>query len=783
MTTRHWTLAGLSLVLVVSALAAEFNPVRRAPVSGGPAPDASGTQRVIVRLRTVASSVAGLSMTTKPTLQAPGTAAQLVVAIAAAAKLAPIAQRAQLTLKASRELQPGLLVMEFSPATSDEPLAVSLTRLRADPQVQYAEEDARRYPLAVPADPLFPGQWYLQNPANAPSAVNAQAAWDLTTGGAGIVIADLDTGVSYDHPDLQRSVRGGKVLPGYDFVSDVIIANDGDGRDSDPADPGDWVTSADVATSKFTKCTVEGSSWHGTRTAGIIAAQANNGTGISGLLWRGFILPVRVLGKCGGFDSDILAAMLWAAGIPVTGVPDNPFPARVENLSLGSTGASCPASYADVVNQLAARGVLVVASAGNEGGLVDIPANCAGVAAIAGLRQVGTKVGYSNLGPQVAVGAPAGNCVNVGAGQPCLFSIDTTSNNGATVPTTDTYTDQLNYNVGTSFSSPIVAGIAGLMLSANGNLGPAQLLARIREGAVSPFPVAADPAIPQCHVPLSDTDLQGSECSCTSATCGAGMANALGALSAALRPIAAVRLPASVSAGQNVVLRGAGSAAACGHSISAYAWSVLPGTVNPPAIMNAQTATATVVAPSSDAFTLRMTVTDDAGRQDFADVTVGPLSAISTAPASAAVFAGAAPCLAAISASIPVVVISPGSANVTVGSGTQSFLADVANTTNTDVSWQVNGVVGGNAAFGTISAVGLYRAPVSVPTPASVTVTAVSAADPARSASAAVVITTPAVPPAPVSSGSGGGGGAIDSPLLLMLSLAWLSARLRRRPQ
>ena len=152
-----------------------------------------------------------------------------------------------------------------------------------------------------------------------------------------------------------------------------------------------------------------------------------------------------------------------------------------------------------VISQLAARGVLVVASAGNEGGPVGSPANCAGVAAVTGLRHAGTKVGFASLGPQVAVSAPGGNCVNTSGG-PCLFSIDTTYNTGTQAPGSHGYTNQTNVNVGTSFSAPIVAGIAGLMAGANGNLGSEQLIARLREGATTPFPVSADPAVPMCHI-------------------------------------------------------------------------------------------------------------------------------------------------------------------------------------------------------------------------------------------------------------------------------------------
>src|ERR1700674_61649 len=246
------------------------------------------------------------------------------------------------------------------------------------------------------------------------------------------------------------------------------------------------------------------------------------------MAWSGWILPVRVLGKCGGYDSDILAAMAWAAGMRVTGAPDNPYPARVLNMSLGASG-SCPAAYQQIVDELVVVGVLVVVSAGNEGGPVDAPANCIGVAGIAGLRHVGTKVGFSSLGPEIALSAPAGNCVTTDAGQPCLFSIETTTNSGTTVPATNIYTDDTNFNVGTSFSAPIVSGIAGLMLGVNGNLTSGQLSARLQAGATSPFPVSSDSTVPACHVPAGPSDLQTRECSCTTSVCGAGMANAYGA--------------------------------------------------------------------------------------------------------------------------------------------------------------------------------------------------------------------------------------------------------------
>jgi serine protease len=371
----------------------------------------------------------------------------------------------------------------------------------------------------------------------------------------------------------------------------------------------------------------------------MIGALTNNSAGVAGLDWNSFILPVRVLGKCGGVDSDILAGMRWAAGLRVAGVPDNPTPARILNLSLGSSDA-CEASYRDVINELAARKVLAVISAGNEGTAVSSPANCPGVAAVAAIRHAGSKVGFSSLGPEVTIAAPGGNCVNINGG-PCLFSLDTTSNSGTTVPATNNFTDQINSNLGTSFSAPIVSGITALMLSRNANLSTEQMLARLREG-VRAFPasVADDPTIQTCHVPVNDQDFQLVQCLCTIDTCGAGMVNAAGSVAAAERPIAAVALPTVVAAGQNVSLNASVSAAACGRTLTTFAWTVVAPTTNPPSIIGADTSTAVVIAPTAGSITVRVAVTDDQGRTDFADVSVTPNNVTSLAPASA----GAAPC-------------------------------------------------------------------------------------------------------------------------------------------
>ncbi|HYM29612.1 MAG TPA: S8 family peptidase, partial [Steroidobacteraceae bacterium] len=540
-----WLAGTLVVVLTAPALLAQ------GVHTAAPAPRAA-TGRFIVKLRPSASPVGDMP-----------------------ARMGALARRAGVSVSDSRHIVSDIQLLRVQlpvgPASAEQTLA----RLRADRDVEYAETDQRRYPLAVPDDTLFAaGQWYLQS--EQPAALDAVDAWEVTSGSTGLVIADLDTGVRFDHPDLRNAVAN-RLLPGYDMIGadaqgNFLTANDGDGRDADASDPGDWVSSADTKNSLFSSCTVGNSSWHGTRTAGILGAITNNAAGIAGTTWSGWILPVRVLGKCGGYDSDILAGMAWAAGMHVDGVPDNPYPAQILNMSLGAVG-DCPRDYQQLVAELAAAGVLVVVSAGNEGGPVDAPANCAGAVGVAGLRHIGTKVGFSSLGPQIALSAPAGNCANSGANEPCLFSITTTTNSGTTVPSNNTYTNQISFNIGTSFSAPIVAATAGLMLAVNGNLTPAQLLTRMQQGATA-FPVSSDPGVPMCHVPASATDLQTSECNCTTATCGAGMVNANGAVQQALRPIAAIAVDATHASGASVVLDAGASAAACNSSLVNYHWAV-----------------------------------------------------------------------------------------------------------------------------------------------------------------------------------------------------------------
>lgn len=552
-----------------------------------------------------------------------------------------------------------------------------IARLRTDPAVQYAEPDQRRYALAFPDDPpndprfvagadavgQWEGQWYLHDPsAEAPAAIAATTAWK-TASGQNYVIAIIDTGIDLKHPDLGTYGKGGKLLPGFDFICDdqgvncsvpsasytYLVANDGDGWDLDPSDPGEWISAADLQRSDgFFKGCGGGpdqnqpinSTWHGTRVAGIAAALTNNGVGIAGVAYGSYILPVRVIGKCSGYVSDIVAGMYWAAGMSnsaLTAVPVNNYPAQVLNLSVGGR-APCSQTEQEAVTAITQNGHLVVAAAGNDGGPVDAPANCVGAFSVAGIRQVGTKVGYSNVSSTsspVSIAAPAGNCINLNTGypwtQPCQFSIETTSNDGVTVPANSFYTYALfspSYtgnvlnegNVGTSYAAPLVSGVVAMMVQANPHLNASQIVSRI-QAAATPFPVpATPPAGGVCHVAAlttdsagNYTDVQAQECQCTTTTCGAGMLNAAAALAQALAPQASfIATPGTAAIGQTVTLDGTASSAAAGASLASYHWTVNPDV----AISNASSPVASLKFPAFRPITVTLTVTDSAGRQN-----------------------------------------------------------------------------------------------------------------------------------------------------------------------
>src|SRR5262245_15352497 len=289
--------AVLALALTCAASIAadagrELNPVRRLPAAA----QARSPQRLIVKFRASAGD--------RAQAQSAGTGTTQDAAAA-------LAKRMGLTLRESRQIAGRMQVLRLEHTAGGESLDSMLTRLRADPEVEYAEPDYKRYAFAVPNDPLFPasqpdhpnGQWFLKNVEA--SAVDAQTAWDTTEGSNGVVIADIDTGVRYEHPDLGQASLGRRLLPRYDLIppdpSGPLTASDGNGRNADPSYPRDWINAADLNNAVFTGCDQSDSSWHGTRTAGILGALTDNDVGVAGMTWKSYLLPVRVLGKCGGY--------------------------------------------------------------------------------------------------------------------------------------------------------------------------------------------------------------------------------------------------------------------------------------------------------------------------------------------------------------------------------------------------------------------------------------------------------------------------------------------------
>ena len=594
----------LAELAVAPAWSAERGPLRRAPL----VQPAEAEARVIVKFKADSTMMRALAASRADRPRQAGA----------------LASRLGLTMRDGHALGAHTQVLMAKGIGSRELAA----RLMAQSDVEFAEVDQRVRAFAAPNDPRYltapspaAGQWYLRPPnPTFVSSVNAEAAWAITNGNDTLAVAVLDTGVRFEHPDL-----AGKLLPGYDFIggagsaTSIATANDGDARDSDPSDPGDGVVASDVGTIEgCNDADIGPSSWHGTQTAGLVGAATHNAVGMAGIGRDVKVLPVRVLGKCGGYSSDIQAAMLWSAGIGVPGVPVNPNKASVINLSLGSSGP-CSPLYQAAVNQVLARGVVVVAAAGNEGLTVGSPANCTGVIGVAGVRHSGTKVGYSNLGLAVSISAPAGNCVNDFSG-PCLYPLLTTSNNGTQGPGASVYTDGLNDpTLGTSFSSPLVAGAVALMLSANPALTPAQVLAALKSTA-RPFPATgAGPLVSACTAPT--TTAQDSECYCTTSTCGAGMLDAGAAVLAVAVVTANIGVASTaVVVGSAVALDGSQSRASGTASITSYLWEVTSGSATFTSATNASSAT--LMADVIGDVVVRVTVTDSTGRQASTSTTL-----------------------------------------------------------------------------------------------------------------------------------------------------------------
>ncbi|GHA89601.1 S8 family peptidase [Cognatilysobacter bugurensis] len=341
-----------------------------------------------------------------------------------------------------------------------------MQQIAADPSVEYVEVDQIMRPLYTPNDTHYAGyQWHY---FEATGGIKADQAWDVTNG-SGVVVAVLDTGIT-SHSDL-----GSNIIGGYDFISDAAMARDGNGRDSNALDQGDWAAAGEC----YSGSPASNSSWHGTHVTGTVAALTNNSKGVAGVAFGAKVVPVRVLGKCGGYTSDITDGIIWAAGGSVTGVPANPYPAKVINMSLGG-GGTCSSTYQNAINAAVNRGATVVVAAGNSNADTSgfTPASCSNVIAVASTTRTGARSSFSNYGSLIDVAAPGSD-------------IASTVNSGTTTPSTESY----SLMSGTSMASPHVAGVAALMIAkAGGSLAPSTVESTLKS-TLRPFPTSIDKPI------------------------------------------------------------------------------------------------------------------------------------------------------------------------------------------------------------------------------------------------------------------------------------------------
>ncbi|WP_027882861.1 S8 family serine peptidase [Meiothermus rufus] len=375
----------------------------------------------------------------------------------------------------------------YKAALDEAGTLAAVAALMARSDVAYAEPNYILKPFLTPNDPRYPDQWHY-------GAIRLPEAWDLETGSNSVRVAVIDSGVYKAHPDL-----AGRLLSGYDFVSDASIAGDGDGRDPDPEDTG------------------LGSDFHGTHVTGTVGAATHNNTGVAGVAWGIGLVPIRALSSGGGTLADVADALRWAAGLSVAGVPANPNPADIINMSLGGAVSCAPAStMQQAINDVLAAGKMIVVAAGNSNADASTftPAGCSGVITVGATDRSGNRAYYSNYGPRIDLMAPGGDIRSNAAN-----GVLSTVGNG-----------QYGFMQGTSMAAPHVAGVLALMKSRKSSLTPGEALTILKETA---------------------RPLSAAQCNRSSGTdCGAGLIDARAALDRLATSAPALSLsatPASLS--------------------------------------------------------------------------------------------------------------------------------------------------------------------------------------------------------------------------------------------
>lgn len=675
-------------------------------------------------------------------------AAVTVASAKSASRVQSLAARAGVKLRPADAVSDQSFHYQFDKLMNLAEARAAAARLQQDPAVEYAEPNVymRAMQAAAPNDPKWSQQWHY---GTGPGGANLLAAWARTRGSSSVVVAVVDSGIRPNHPDLQ----GARLLTGYDMVSeDLSLASvfgvspywftaDGNGRDSDPTDPGTYVTSAEISALPLSFVNAVGlvpqpSSWHGTHVAGTIAATTDNGVGVAGIAPNVKLLPVRALGKSGsGTLADITAAIRWAAGLSVPGAPDNPNPARVINLSLGGSGA-CGPTYQDAIDAVRAVGAIVVASTGNDSTIVGRPANCNGVIAVMAHAINGEPAGYTNSGVQTAISAPGGGCPFLSY-NPSTYACSasaadreevwSTYNLGSTVATTDDY----GAISGTSMAAPHVSGAVALMLSIAPQLVADEVKAVLQSSA-KPFP-------------------SNNVCSLSgnAGLCGAGMLDIGAAVQAVVNGLPGVTAVGPGIIGPATTVQLIGTAVPRGtRTIASTQWAQVSG----PSTLNIQNPTAlqaTLVTPATGTFVVRFTARDSRGYESSVTETFR----VNSAP----VMQPIAPQTVTVGQSVTVTAVATDADGDAVSyvPSIGSLPGATFNATTGVLTW-------------TPQTAGTY------------TYTVAATDGTATGASVAATITVQAPPPPPAASSGGGGGGSLALGWLLLLAAGVIVAAAAR---
>lgn len=527
---------------------------------------------------------------------------------------------AQLPMTYKRPMSGGAHVLTLPNVMTLEDAQTVAQRMEASGEFEYVSPDRIMRPMALATDPLFGQQWNLLPPsASAPGGANVTAAWDTTTGVNTVGIGIVDTGIRADHADFAGLNFG----TGRNFVSSTAMTGSSDPKtgntipsgfvnnganntltNTDPSDPGDWVTSSDAASYPTFCGSTANSSWHGTFVAGQIGAQRNNGIGIAGIAPRVRVQMARAMGKCGGSTSDIMDAVTWLSGGSVPGVTNNPTPVKVINMSLGGSG-SCSTVEQNSITAARALGVTIVVATGNEAGPVDAPANCTGTIAVTAHSQEGDNAFYANVGTQTVISAPGGGSGTVipGSGSKIVSLSNTGTMSPVASPTGDAYAQ----DIGTSMATPHVAATAALMLSVQPALTPDNITAIIRQSA-RPF-------------------VAGTYCATHAGVCGAGTLDAGAAVAQAQGSptVHAAASASTVTANTAVTLTSVGGPG-YNKTTSSTVWAQTAGTpvtltTTGPDANGVSTATFTPGVAGVYSFSVTLTNSSGATASDTASVT------------------------------------------------------------------------------------------------------------------------------------------------------------------